>query len=277
MILDNISAWISASSGEKLPEYGMKQIDETTVECWIPSTEGTNFEACFDVPPSIRPDFSFGCSLRLDGIDFSGRVIPRLLRTRGRRKVQVKGQSTGPSTMRLFSFGTRVLTDKADHLPPGKCGLQGELNTICLKLQWGHESQLRQQNSFFVPKEHGPIHEKMAKKGHAGSAGLGSVTTTAIGSRLTCNFRPAFELKPLKFIFHYAPQDWLQAREIIPQARPSVKRERDTTPEVIDIEELETDDDEVVIVKHMAPVPLVPVKKRQRLESENDVKPKLES
>ncbi|KAJ1310814.1 hypothetical protein OPQ81_009334 [Rhizoctonia solani] len=72
-------------------------------------------------------------------------------------------------------------------------------------------------------------------------------------------------------MFCYAPEDWLRAREIIPRSpepefrddKRTMKRERTTTPDIIDIDDLETDDDEIQIVKHMIPAP-VPPNKRQR-------------
>lgn len=56
--------------------------------------------------------------------------------------------------------------------------------------------------------------------------------------------------------------DWLQAREIIPSSQQggsssspepqsSKKRTRSATPDAIDLDDLETDDDEIIIVKHM--------------------------
>ncbi|KAG9102097.1 hypothetical protein FRC07_010259, partial [Ceratobasidium sp. 392] len=61
-------------------------------------------------------------------------------------------------------------------------------------------------------------------------------------------------------------------REII----PSLKRERDIILGLIAIDKLEADDDEVVIVKHIAPPPLVPATKRRKIKNEDDAKPKLE-
>ncbi|KAG9120044.1 hypothetical protein FRC07_004625 [Ceratobasidium sp. 392] len=202
------------------------------------------------------------------------RIDDTTIETRQNPKVQISGQATSPSTVRLFSFGKRVLTDKEDNL--NSDSNLGELNTIRLHFYWVYEGKWRPKTAFSIPRAHGPINEKVAKKGHAGSAGLGD-TTTAIGGRYaTCSIRLVAGVKPIKFIFHYAPEDWLQAREIVPLTSSSLKRERSTTPDVIDIDDLETDDDEVTIVKHMAPVPLAPASKRRKIKNEDDTKPKPE-
>ncbi|KAG8742131.1 hypothetical protein FRC10_002001 [Ceratobasidium sp. 414] len=129
--------------------------------------------------------------------------------------------------------------------------------------------------NFTLPKENGPIHEKAAKKGHSGSVGLGG--TTNIDRRpFTCSFEPALGSEPVVFIFRYAPEDWLHARGIIPDEYLSQKRDRDVTPDVIDIDDLETDDDDVIVVKHLVPAPVTPGNKRQKIEHDDDAKPQLE-
>jgi hypothetical protein len=78
--------------------------------------------------------------------------------------------------------------------------------------------------------------------------------------------------------------EWLRAREIItsaeslsPRLDATQKRARDSTPDIIDIDELKSDDDDIVIVKHMvcllAFVPLltlraVPGPRRYNLEQQ---------
>ncbi|CAE6526090.1 unnamed protein product, partial [Rhizoctonia solani] len=61
---------------------------------------------------------------------------------------------------------------------------------------------------------------------------------------------------PIIFVFRYAPRDWLQAKEIIPYSpRPSPspqlkpKRERTFSSDVIDIDDLHTDDENPVATK----------------------------
>ncbi|KAG9093738.1 hypothetical protein FS749_013832 [Ceratobasidium sp. UAMH 11750] len=155
--------------------------------------------------------------------------------------------------LRLISmegYGTdRILTDQED-IAPSHGGPREDLNVIRLTFRWGFAGQTKIRTSFPLPKENGPIHEKAAKKGHTGSAGLGSITSIKHQPR-SCAFEPDPELDPVVFIFRYAPEDWLQARGIIPDEHSSQKRDRDATPDIIDIDDLETDDDDVMVVKHL--------------------------
>ncbi|KAG9102098.1 hypothetical protein FRC07_010260, partial [Ceratobasidium sp. 392] len=152
-----------------------------------------------------------------------------------------------------------------------------DLNTIRITLEWGTAGVSVPQTCFEPAKENGPIHEKAAKKGHAGSAGLGNASNLDYKPMISSSFELADDIKPSVFIFRYAPEDWLQAREVIRPKNPtSQKRDRDSSPDVIDIDELESDDDDVIIVKHMAPVPLVTATKRRKIKAEDNVKPELE-
>ncbi|KAG9121314.1 hypothetical protein FRC07_002756, partial [Ceratobasidium sp. 392] len=207
MILDGISVWISTTWGEKLPEYEIKQVDETMVECWIPSTEGTNFEIRVDVPTTVRPGLSLICKPWLDGINYTGKVLLNTRRVRqGMHGFHIRSQPTGPFTTRLFSFGKRALTDMEDYMA-AQAGVQETLNTIRLQAEWGDAGQLQARTAFLLPREHGPIDERLVKKGHTGSAGLGTTTmaTTKNHSKRR-TFLAAPELKPLVFVFRYAPK-----------------------------------------------------------------------
>lgn len=126
----------------------------------------------------------------------------------------------------------------------------------------------------------------MAKKGHSGSAEFGELVPDPGRRALNYSFNPSPNWKPVAFVFRYATQDWLQAREIIPfsqksggssspESSPTKKRARSATPEVIDIDDLETDDDEIVVVKHMVPAPTTSNKKPRKVKDEEDVKPNL--
>ncbi|KAG8695872.1 hypothetical protein FRC08_007505 [Ceratobasidium sp. 394] len=274
MILNNLSASIHTPDGEKLPEYEMKQIDDNTIECWIPSTEGANFEIWYEPLPDARPGLSLRCLLDLDGIPFRGGVLrPHLITAGFAGKSQ--GQITSKSSIRLYSFGKRILTDRED-IAPSTGGSQKDLNVIRVKLEHGTAGESYPQTSFTTPKDNGPIHEKVAKKGHAGSAGLGKPSNLNYNPTVV-NFTPTNGIEPSVFVFRYAPEDWLQARGIIP-SKPSSshKRDRDSSSDIIDIDDLETDDDDVVVVKHLVPASSEPSSKRRKIKSEDDAKTKLE-
>ncbi|QRV91643.1 hypothetical protein RhiJN_19661 [Ceratobasidium sp. AG-Ba] len=276
MLLEGVNVWIITEDDEKLQEYATKQIGDTTIECSIPSTEGTNFKIQVGVPTDFRPGLGFKYQPRLDGIEYNGKVLPSAWRKNGRDSARMLGVEIASSTVRAFHFGKRLLTDKEEDLSSHSNNLQ-DLNIVQIRFQWGLDSEPRARTEYAVPKELGPIHEKAAKKGHAGSAGLGNTTIALPGHSTICQFIPAPEFEPLVFRFRYAPEDWLQARGIIESSSSSsLKRGREDSAEVIDIDDLETDDDEIQIVKHLAPVPTTTVHKRQKVKSEGDTKPKPE-
>ncbi|KAG8736369.1 hypothetical protein FRC10_009394 [Ceratobasidium sp. 414] len=252
MILNDISASIHTPEGEKLPEYETKQVD------------GAGF------PQQKERTLKYGIKHphMYNLASLSGAYLNWM--------DKCKGQVTNHSSIRLFSFGKRILTDRED-IASTK-GSQQDLNVIRVTLRWGIAGMSTPQTQFTTPKENGPIHEKAAKKGHTGSAGLGNTTSINYSPRLGL-FAPDTGIGPLVFVFCYAPEDWLQARGIVPSKTPSSrKRDRDTTPDVIDIDDLETDDDDdVVVVKHLVPAPAESSGKRRRIKDENDAKPKLES
>ncbi|QRV76816.1 hypothetical protein RhiJN_04831 [Ceratobasidium sp. AG-Ba] len=275
MLLEGVNVWIITEDDEKLQEYAIKQSDDTVIECWIPSTEGTNFKIEVGVPADFRPGLGFRYQPRLDGIDYTAKVLPSASREKGRHGAKMSGVEIAPSTVRAFHFGKRLLTDKEEDLPSHNNSPQ-DLNIIQVRFQWGLDSEIRARTEYIVPQELGPIHEKAAKKGHAGSAALGN-TITIPGNSTTCRFLPSPGLESLVFRFRYAPEDWLQAQGIIQCAGPSSrKRGREDSEEVIDIDDIETDDDEIQIVKHLAPVSTTPVYKRQKVKPEGDTKPKPE-
>ncbi|KAG8721677.1 hypothetical protein FRC08_011086 [Ceratobasidium sp. 394] len=273
MFLNDILAWIDDSDAKALPEYQTRELDRNIIECWIPSTEGTNFKIRFIPMEWAQPGLDLQCRPQLDGVEFRSRVV-RTCEIASNVDVAWRGLSTNNSTIRLFSFGKRILTDQED-IAPSHDGPRDDLNVIRLTFRWGFAGQTKIRTSFPLPKENGPIHEKAAKKGHTGSAGLGS-TTSIKGQPRSCPFEPDPELDPVVFIFRYAPEDWLQARGIISDEHSSQKRDRDATPDIIDIDDLETDDDDVMVVKHLIPAPVAPSNKRRKIQDKDDTKPSLE-
>ncbi|KAG8775985.1 hypothetical protein FRC12_001163 [Ceratobasidium sp. 428] len=248
MFLNGFTASINTPGGDQLPEYQTKTINENTIECWIPSTEGENFEICSKAPSDEHPGLSVRCKPQLDGVSFQNLV--KLAAYIG-NPFKCRGQTTSTSSIRLFSFGKRLLTDRED-IAPSKGSSQKDLNTIRVTFEWGKAGTLQPQTNFWVPKENGPIHEKVAKKGHSGSTGLGSASTLHRPPTVV-NFEPVHDIQPLVFVFRYAPEDWLQAQGIMPANSLSTqKRDRDATPDIIDIDDLVTDDEDVTLVKHLS-------------------------
>jgi hypothetical protein len=187
--------------------------------CWIPSIEGTNFEIWWKSPADVEPGLDLRCSPRLDGIQVRRKILGAWSIAEG-ESGKHNGQTTSDSTFRLYSFGKRELTgtlcgsvilspnspcciaDKEDIAPLVE-DVKEQLNTIHILLSWGHSSNSRPRRTFELPKETRLIHEKAAKKGHAGSVGLGDTISIDYPST-QCDFTPEPRLEPLVFIFHYA-------------------------------------------------------------------------
>lgn len=283
MIFKKLSAWITDDEGEALPEYQTREIDENTIECWIPSTEGANFWIRWKPERDPQRGHDLRCRPHLDGISCSGTYITAR-RIARKENGTLKGHVCGKLMVQPYCFGKRKLTDN-ENIAPLSREIQKDLNTIQAKLQWGHVGSDCSPAYKKIPESR-PLHEKMAKKGHSGSAGLDKPKLDPGLATGWSFFEPTPSLQPITFVFRYAPQDWLQAREIIPSSQQSGsssspepnstrKRARSATPEVIDIDDLETDDDEIVIVKHMVPAPTASNKKPRKVKDEEDVKPDL--
>ncbi|KAG8771469.1 hypothetical protein FRC12_003594 [Ceratobasidium sp. 428] len=188
-----------------------------------------------------------------------------------------------------LGLGSYILSDRED-IAPSNGSAQKDLNTIRVTFEWGKVGASQPQTNFWVPNENGPIHEKVAKKGHSGSTGLGGASALHRPPTVV-SFEPTHDIQPLVFVFRYAPEglslglwsfkrlqfrlvDWLQAQGIIPDKNPSTqKRDRDASPDIIDIDDLETDDEEITLVKHL--VPANTSNKRQKVKDENETKVKL--
>ncbi|CAE6526094.1 unnamed protein product [Rhizoctonia solani] len=245
-----ISVWITDSEGNELPQYDIKLVDDNKIECWIPSTEGSNFKILWKILNPM-PRLDLAVYPYLDGVAMTGalRLMANLY------PGEFDAHQTGPSTVRLYEFGKRLLTDREDAAKPSDTQLQ-YLNTIVAKFSWGLVGESRPNSDYRIPQEAAPLNEKLAKKGHSGSAGLGRAVTRARLATRRREFLPSSE--PILFTFRYAPRDWLKARDIIPNSpRPSPspqlkpKRERSFSPDVIDIDDLHTDDEDIVVGKHL--------------------------
>ncbi|KDN34303.1 hypothetical protein RSAG8_12597, partial [Rhizoctonia solani AG-8 WAC10335] len=270
-----LSAWVTDSNGNQLSEYQVQETADDTIQCWIPSTQGTNFEIHYHVRHNPHPKSDLCFVPFLDGVQMSG-FAPSNAYLSEQPIGKLYRHRIGNASARLYEFGTRMFTDRDDVAKPDQTVLKS-LNTIKLVFEWGHRGNISEiWDGFHDHREIGPIHEKAAKKGHSGAAKLGKTINLTTSS--TVHFATHKHIKPVTFIFCYAPEDWLRARDIVPrspepepqEARGTQKRERSATPSVVDIDELETDDDEIQIVKHMIPAS-VTNNKRQRTEKRGSI------
>ncbi|EUC65550.1 hypothetical protein RSOL_447670 [Rhizoctonia solani AG-3 Rhs1AP] len=266
------SVWIVDSNDTTLPEYQVQEMGDDTIKCWIPSTEGKRFKILWKVVENLHPKHDLRTVPFLDGVQMSGKVSRKHKVAKGLCRQHFR-QRTGETTARLYEFGRRTLTDSDDggKLNPS---LLDSLNTVKLVVDWGHGGPSAPRKTFYVPQEVGPIHEKSVKKGHSGAAQLGAAISVSASNGM--GFTVSKKIKPITFIFCYAPEDWLRARDIVPHGpeldsqdiKSSLKRERSTTPDIIDIDDLETDD-EIYTAKHKVPAP-VTVGKKQRTLGQDD-------
>ncbi|KAG8731282.1 hypothetical protein FRC11_004577 [Ceratobasidium sp. 423] len=286
LIFQGIIAWVVDSEGKELPEYNVKLVADSQIECWIPSTEGTNFNIRWRVP-YFNPQSS--CELAvcpfLDGVRMRGTVWNTANLLYG-LVGELGAHQIGPSTARLYEFGRRILTDgtilfklpdKEDALKLSDAQLN-YLNTIAATFAWGVQGEL-QLSEYRTPEELPPINEKSVKNGHSGSAGLGKTIERSQMAPYSCNFYSLIGLKPTTFVFRYAPRDWLQARGIIPYSpRPSPnpqikpKRKRSFSSDVIDTDDLHTDDEGAFAAKRPVPAPIAARKKQRTVKREAGVK-----
>ncbi|CAE6418816.1 unnamed protein product [Rhizoctonia solani] len=262
-----ISAWITDSEGTPLEEYQVQETVDGTIQCWVPSIEGTNFKIQWEVIGKPHPELDLCAFPYLDGVKLTGGVLYQKDIVR-KETGQLSKESTGTSSARLYEFGRRVLTDKDTGMKLDNSATK-RLNTIQVDFAWGRGGDSKLKKRFGEKYEDiGPIHEKTAKKGHAGAAKLGK--TVSIDRATHCSFYPNKTIRQTTFVFCYAPEDWLRAREIIvdtpepdtQEPQSTQKRARSKTPETLNVDELDTDDDEVQFIKHLVPVPIAT--KRQR-------------
>ncbi|CUA73663.1 hypothetical protein RSOLAG22IIIB_01193 [Rhizoctonia solani] len=272
------SVWIVDSNDDILPEYQVQEVGDDTIQCWIPSTEGRNFKILWKVVEHLHPGHDLSTLPLLDGVRMSGKVSRKHKLAKGSSGKQFR-QRIGASTARLYEFGKRTLTDgdESGKLNPS---LLNSLNTIKLVVEWGQAGASIQRKTFYVPQEIGPVHEKSVKKGHSGAAQLGKAVSVSMSNHT--DFKVSKEIKPITFVFCYAPEDWLRARDIVPRdpeldsqnTKSTFKRERSITPDIIDIDDLETDE-EISTIKHLVPAPATS-KKQRTLGHEDVAKPKVE-
>ncbi|QRV92388.1 hypothetical protein RhiJN_20406 [Ceratobasidium sp. AG-Ba] len=242
MLLEDIDVWIKTDSGQRLAEYKRVRSKGDTVECWIPSEEGKNFTIYWDW--ITRPKHSrlgLRCSLWLDGGNVSrAKLLPPSDISAG-----VKGKWSSINTgegRRRFLFSKLQLTDE-EHFMSDGFG-QYRPQTIKVKITWikgfkkvylrddaevrrvvAHKDSIRGPSTSESATHR--THEQLVRKGHDGSAQLGPLLRTNAAIPAIVQDKKPFRWdytesgrQALFFIFHYAPLEWLQAKDII--SRPTI-------------------------------------------------------
>ncbi|KAF8606830.1 hypothetical protein BDV93DRAFT_520452 [Ceratobasidium sp. AG-I] len=277
MLQGNLSAWITDSTGNPLEEYKTNTTEPDTVECWIPSTEGSNFRIRWQSTQDFEPDLGLRCAIKLDGRRVSSGSLSPSQVARG-----IWGDKDGmsvPSGMRrLFVFCGRNLTDQDDLASPDD-PRRADFGTIQVALQWVYYTNITLRHKPGKPKEAGLVHERAVKKGHRSAVDL----TDPVPSRRksgTTRYKLDASLPLARFTFRYGPEEWLRAKGIIDAPlkgkkrldHESAKQKRKSSPnpflddlepsgssvtkrlraydpaDVIDIDDLESDGDSDVVV-----------------------------
>ncbi|CAE7139392.1 unnamed protein product [Rhizoctonia solani] len=219
-----LRVYITDAEGTPLPEYQEKQTKEDSIECWVPSIEGANFQIHWEITDSVSA--TTGCDScaipYFDGVRLKGKIA-----SSGKNTGRLYGYPVGPTTIRLYQFEKRQFTDEEDTILTNEISTE-DIGTIRLKVVWGQEVQKRRapyycNNTDPTP---GPIHEKMAKKGCWDAARLGPITDATGRQQTFCKFIKNKEIVPGNFLFRYAAKDVLEAQGIIPPtAKPALPTE----------------------------------------------------
>ncbi|KAH7317528.1 hypothetical protein B0J17DRAFT_686751 [Rhizoctonia solani] len=206
-----LRVYITDTAGNPLPEYHEKQTKEDSIECWIPSSEGTNFQIHWEIlnrtPTTAECDT---CAVPyFDGVKLKGKIA-----TSGKNRGKLYGHPVGSDSIRLYQFGKRKFTDEEDIDFSNTTPVE-DLGTIRLVIGWGQKVPKKHTSHSFKDPDpaSGTVNEKLAKKGFWDVAGLSPAT----GSRRQTFYN--FVKKDAtsgNFLFRYASEDVLKAQGIIP-------------------------------------------------------------
>ncbi|CAE7115489.1 unnamed protein product [Rhizoctonia solani] len=283
MIYNDLLVSVTNSQGQPLEEFKQAEIGQNSVECWIPSNEGSGFQIHFQAIRNFKPKLGLCSGIKLDGKGVSGGTLSPSSISHGLPRIKT-GMTVARGLKRHYIFGRHKVTDRDDVALPD-ASVQELMGTIQVTLSWVKYGKVqRRYNPYRNPEEPGFVHERAVKKGHLGAATLGApVRTIPISGQHSRDKKDAGFPK-VTFLFRYGPRDWLEAKDIIPTEHhpatqtsnpniPSgvVKKERKATthsiPEtlrshsgaipqkqsesqldVIDIDELESDNDSDIII-----------------------------
>jgi len=208
---------IILSNNQPLEEYDVTY-EGDTVTCWIPSEAGKTFEIRW----RTHPGSSLHNVHRVFDCYMDGRGMKRALGKPTHRSGSVVGVSTGPTTLRPFTFSTIRLTEEEDGLSSKASTDLSRLGTIIVKAHraksWSTLPYIDRLRT--CPSELPAVNEK-SKKAASHCIGLGAQRTQK--SRPRAHGVELLSKSPVAtFVFRYASKGMLQARGIIPKRPPSV-------------------------------------------------------
>ncbi|CAE6415719.1 unnamed protein product [Rhizoctonia solani] len=216
MIDEGILVWIENTDGEIYNEYEYMEPKPGRKECWIESKQSQNFRICWrfggTTPHSIKS------YIWLDGIQVSGGLLRSY---EVHHTFRMSGCAIGSRKRLPFVFGGQQLTD--DESSSSNLTNLDNLNTIRIAFEYvtfiGYT-----MDPPTPPKSRGAIHEKIAKAAPGVSVGLGDPIPAP--SRRWCKTEKVPGLDRVVFVFHYAPYEWLLAKEIVSGPRPESPEKR---------------------------------------------------
>ncbi|CAE6464327.1 unnamed protein product [Rhizoctonia solani] len=285
MIYNDLLVSITDPQGNPLEEFKQTSVAENSVECWVSSNEGSGFQIHWQPIRNFKTGLGLDCSIKLDGKKVShGSLEPNSI-SRGLPGKNT-GMTVAKGIKRYYVFGRHNTTDRDDLASPDNTGRE-LMATIQVTLAWVKYRRSRpRRRSYRTLEEPGFVHERAVKKGHLDVATLGApVHKRCSTSKRYVRDRVDAGFPNVVFLFRYGPRGWLEAKDIITTERPlvtqdskpksaigSAKKEREATttrsiaetlrssssttrrgqdgrqPDVIDIDELDSDSDSDVIV-----------------------------
>ncbi|CAE6408202.1 unnamed protein product [Rhizoctonia solani] len=220
-----LRVYITDTTGTPLPEYQEKQTKDDSIECWVPSTEGTNFQIHWEMlnRTATTVDCDTCAIPYFDGIKLKGKIA-----TNGKNRGKLYGHPVGPDSIRLYQFGKRKFTDEEDNGLSSNATSVEDLGTIRVVIDWGQKVPKGHTSRSFKDTDpaSGTVNEKLAKKGFWDVAGLGPST----GSRrqIFYNFVEKKDALSGNFLFHYASEGIKRSLFTVPppssSAMPNPKR-----------------------------------------------------
>ncbi|KZT57637.1 hypothetical protein CALCODRAFT_495875 [Calocera cornea HHB12733] len=213
--LEDYETWIEVDD-VRLKEYAVEsRIEERDIRCWIPSQEGKNFVIHYKDHSESR---TIQWKLCADGHECGS-----IFTLPDKPQVAEAGMPISATEEQLYHFARVTLTED-EHAALQDESLVKQLGTLKIVAREGTTVPTTFHNSSNMLLEDKPVHEQ-AKKA-AGHRVVGGTTVENI-----CNwvdFEPSGE-DPITIVFQYGPEEFLQAKDIMPRpARtPHVGHERE--------------------------------------------------
>ncbi|EUC63396.1 hypothetical protein RSOL_490710 [Rhizoctonia solani AG-3 Rhs1AP] len=109
MISNDLLVSITNPQGEPLQEYKQARTGDNSVECWVPSDEGSGFQIHFQAIRNFKPKLGLHCSIRLDGKTVSSGGLKSSSISRGLTGIKT-GMTVAKGIKRHYVFGRHNVT-----------------------------------------------------------------------------------------------------------------------------------------------------------------------